>query len=65
MLRIAFGSILLISGLTGQLALIGESPSRLIAGFGMILAMFGLLSRLRTRTHSESATETASGVSVA
>jgi hypothetical protein len=65
MLRIAFGSILLISGLTGQLALVGESASRLIALGGAILAMLGLVSMLRTRAASETDSETAGKASVA
>jgi hypothetical protein len=60
MLRIALGSILLISGLTGQLALLGESASRLMALVGAILAMWGLISTMRSRAASQTNLETAS-----
>ena len=57
MLRIAFGSILLISGLSGRLALVGESASQSIALGGAMLTMFGVLSMLAKRAKAESAAE--------
>jgi hypothetical protein len=59
MLRLAFGSILLISGLTGQLALIGDRASKFVALAGALLAILGLLSVLRPRARSKPATDSA------